>query len=98
MSQDHVIGSHAISRVATTAGVSRPSKFTATKMRHKMSTLYAQLDLPDQDRDLFYKRMGHSASMNSNVYQCPMAALTVTRVRKHLHNFDKGNVVSYFAL
>ena len=60
MSQDHVTGSHAISRVVTRAGLSHPDTFTTTTMRHKTSTMYAQLNLPVQDRDLFYKHMGHS--------------------------------------
>ena len=51
-SMDHVIGYHAINKMSTRAGVAEPKLLTATKIRHYTSTQYAQLELPETDREL----------------------------------------------
>jgi len=43
-SLDHVSGWHAVRKVCTEAGVADPSLLTATKMRHRISTLYAGME------------------------------------------------------
>ena len=87
-SSDHVSGWHATNSVCQDAGIEDPSLLTATKMRHRASTLYASLDVPAQERDFFYKHMGHSGDFNKEVYQTPLAVMAITKVGKHLYNFD----------
>ena len=61
-----------------------PSLLTATKYRHRASTRYALQDVPEKDRSIFYKHMGHSQEINTNVYQCPLAVKEFTSVGSYL--------------
>jgi hypothetical protein len=64
-------------------------------MRHRVSTLYAGTDVPEADRQYFYKHMGHSASINANIYQAPLAESEILKVGRHLITMDGGqNVLS----
>ena len=54
-------------------------------MRHYWSTKYAQQDVSAADRELFYKHLGHSSSMNEHVYQVPPAIKTITTVGKFMN-------------
>ena len=62
----------------------------STANRHRISTMFMALDVPQSERDLFYKHMGHSERMNMDTYQIPPAIQEVTIVGKTLMNFDKG--------
>ena len=61
---------------------------TATKMRHRISTLYAGLDVSENDRELFYRHMGHSREINKNIYQTPLAEAEILCVGDKLKNMD----------
>jgi len=87
-SDSHVSGWHAVNRVCTAAQIDNPDRMTATKMRHRVSTLYAGLDVSENDRTLFYKHMGHSSAINANVYQTPLAEAEITHVGMHLKSMD----------
>jgi hypothetical protein len=87
-SESHVSGWHAVNRVCIDAKVLRPDLLTATKMRHRVSTLYAGLDVPQSDRHVFYKHMGHSENINVNVYQVPLAVAEVRVVGPRLQQMD----------
>ncbi|PIK62255.1 hypothetical protein BSL78_00778, partial [Apostichopus japonicus] len=89
-SLEHPSGWHAVNRIAKAAKVECIDKMTATSMRHRTSTLYAMLDIPEYERDRFYDHMGHSSAINKHVYQAPLAVTTITKVGKQLHHFDKG--------
>ena len=80
------------------ANLDSPEKFTATKNRHQVSTLYAMLDLPARERDLFYSNMGHSKDINETVHQTPAALMEVLKVGKNLANIDKGNINNIYML
>jgi len=86
-SAEHLSGWHAIKRVCVDAKVAGNS-LTATKMRHYISTLYASLELPEAQRGYFLKHIGHSAFINENVYQVPLAEAEVFQVGTILHDFD----------
>ena len=60
--------------------------------RHRISILYAGLELPQAERDLFYTHMGHSESINKHVYQTPLAIQEITKVGKNLHLFKTQQV------
>lgn len=87
-SLDHVSGWHAVNRMSIAAGVQCPELLNPTRMRHLISTLYAAQDVSENERQLFYKHLGHSESMNANVYQTPLAHKEVTHVGAHLAAFD----------
>ena len=53
---------------------------TATQTRHYVSTVYAGLEIPDEEWKQFYEHMGHSETINKNVYQSPLAIKEVTQV------------------
>ena len=74
------------------ANLDSPEKFSTTKNRHRLSTLYAMLHLPARERDLFYSHMGHSKDINETVYQTPAALMEDLKVGKNLGTIDKGNI------
>ncbi|XP_065651046.1 uncharacterized protein LOC136079248 [Hydra vulgaris] len=88
----HVSGWHALHFICTKIKdkLKYPNKLTATANRKRVSTLFAIMDLPPQDRELFYQHMGHSKDINQNVYQVPPALLEITKVGRHLINIEKG--------
>ena len=81
---------HIIHEIAVSAQLNDIAKFTATKNRHRVSTLYAYMDLPESERDLFYRHMGHSKKINETVYQAPPALMEVVKVGKNLTKIDEG--------
>lgn len=62
----------------------------ATNNRHLVSTDYAALHLSESERSAFHKHMGHSQSMNENVYQTPLAIMGITTVAKNLMDIQTG--------
>ena len=87
-SDSHVSGWHAVNRVCCDAQVEHPERLTATKMRHRISTLYAALDVSENERQLFYKHMGHSGNINQNIYQTPLAEAEILKVGTQLQLMD----------
>lgn len=91
-SMGHVIGWDCVNRMCQEAGLER--KMNATSMRHYIATEYALLDVAARDRELFYKHMGHSETINENIYQCPPAVREIIHVGKvlgQLDDIDEGN-------
>ena len=88
LSASHVGGWHAVNRICVDAQVEHRDRLTATKMRHRVSTLYAATDVPEDERQFFYKHMGHSSSINANVYQAPLAESEILKVGRHLMRMD----------
>ena len=85
---------HIIHEIAVSAQLIDIAKFTATKNCHCVSTLYAYMDLPESEIDLFYKHMGHSKEINETVYQAPPALMQVVKVGKNLAKIDEGKKLS----
>ena len=52
--------------------------------------MYVMLDLPEEERELFYKHMGHSKTINETVYQVPPALMEVLKVGRNLVAIDEG--------
>jgi hypothetical protein len=88
-SDGFVSGWHSVHEVSSAAGVQFPARLTATRMRHRASTLYALEDVPDKERDAFYRHMGHGKGINEAVYQCPLAIEEVCKVGKYLSKLDR---------
>ena len=93
-SSSHVYGWLAVNKICKSAGVQDPQLLTATKMRHKISTLYAALEIPESQPSHFYKHMGHSANINETIYQAPLAEIEVSQVGRVLRQFENGPIVS----
>ncbi|CAC5403206.1 unnamed protein product [Mytilus coruscus] len=74
----HVNGWNSVNKVCKQAGLTK--EINATQMRHYMSTVFANLDVPETDRQAFYRHMGHSEEINKHVYQCPLAVQEITKV------------------
>lgn len=90
LSKDHTSGWNATSKLAKEAGVKRPDLLNATKQRHRISTLYCALEIPEADRQYFYKHMGHTKEVNWGTYQYPLPVMEITKVARHLEDIDKG--------
>jgi hypothetical protein len=67
-----------------------PERLTATKIRHRTSTIIEPLKLPQYTKEKLYTHMGHSADINRNVYQAPPALERPRTVGKQLHLLDQG--------
>lgn len=89
-SSSHVSGWLALDTVCKEAGIQNKARINATKNRHRVSTMYAAFDLPEAKRALFFKHMGHSAQINENIYQAPLAIQEITHVGSVLHHIDAG--------
>ncbi|XP_062576294.1 uncharacterized protein LOC134238193 isoform X2 [Saccostrea cucullata] len=88
-SNSHCSGWHAVSSVCEAAGVSSVS---ATKNRHRASTVYASLEMSDIDRRVFYDHLGHNESINKENYQCPPGINEVRVMGKFLRTLEDGIV------
>ncbi|XP_033101539.1 uncharacterized protein LOC117104801 [Anneissia japonica] len=90
-SQNHVSGWHAVSSVCDKVKLMNKSTITATKNRHRVSTMCAMMDIPEADRQFIYKHLGHSEETNRNVYQTPLALKEITVVARRLEEIDEGS-------
>ena len=54
-SQFHVLGWNTTRKMCENANVENPELLTASKQRHRISTVYAALDVPKGERKHFYK-------------------------------------------
>ena len=87
-SAEHVYGWLAVNKVAQAAGIARPDLVTATRVRHLVSTLYAALDVPPNQRSNLYKHMGHSSLINESIYQAPLAGMEISQVGRALRAIE----------
>lgn len=83
-------GWHALKDTCQALPLANIKLLNATNNRHRVSTLYASLDIPECEREHFYTHMGHSAQINKNVYQTPLAVAGITKVGKNLLEIDAG--------
>lgn len=88
LSLSHVTGWDCVDRLCREAKLDK--NINATGMRHYIATEYALLDVSQSDRELFYKHMGHSESMNEHIYQCPPAVREIINVGRVLENTDNN--------
>jgi hypothetical protein len=99
-SENHIEGWFCIGQMAKQANVADPSLLNATRQRHRISTKFAELELPHEERELFYSHMGHSGEMNRDTYQHPLAVKSLVQVGKQLDKFDrcKQSVLNIYSL
>lgn len=89
-SENHVSGWHAVSNVCEKVDLTNKETLTATKNRHRLSKLFALMDVPESERQYIYKHMGHSEETNQHIYQAPLAVKELTVVGKCLQTIDEG--------
>ena len=89
-SEDHQSGWHALYNICSKLDLEQPENIKATSNRHRISTIFASLDMQPNDRSLFFKHMGHSQLINEHIYQNPMAIREVVTVGKSLMEIDSG--------
>ena len=85
----HCGGWNALATVCTKANING-DLVNANNQRCRISTMYAGLDVSIQDRELFFSHKSHSAQVNADTYQWPLAAQAILKVGKHLVSMDKG--------
>ena len=90
-SLDHAVGWQSIRNVIKLMGpeLEKPELLIADKFRHRMSTQFALLDLPENERATFCRHMGHSEAINKHVYQCPLSIGEVVNVGGFLKSVDE---------
>ena len=89
-STNHVSGWKSVEKCCQLAGLE--NSITATQMRHYVATVYAGLEIPDEERKQFYEHMGHSEAINKNVYQSPLAVKEVIQVGGFLDRLERGQL------
>ena len=57
-----------------------PNALTATEIRQHSSTMFATTDASEPEREASYEHMGHSESINKNIYQTPKAVREVFEI------------------
>lgn len=92
-SMNHVHGWACIDKVCQDANCENRELLTASKQRHRVSTLYSTLEVPEAEREYFYKHMGHSKAVNIGTHQYPLPVMEIIKVGRHLQNFDKGELI-----
>lgn len=90
-SESHASGWHGMQKFIDALPLKKPECMKATSNRHRISSLYAELDVSPKDQEMFYKHMGHSADINENVYQNPPGIREVTTIGPQLLEMDIGN-------
>lgn len=85
----HCSGWHAVAEVCAEAGI---NIITATKMRHRLSSIYASLDMSPENRKIFLQHMGHEEQINRENYQCPLGIRTACIMGKMLSSVDEGKL------
>ena len=90
----HCSGWHAIAAVCKRADLSLP--VTATKMRHRLSTIFVSLDMAPKDQKIFLSHMGHDLTTNQQNYQCPIGLDAIRVMGTMLNQADKGNAYKQF--
>lgn len=88
-SDNHVSGWHAVSSVCDNVTLTNKSIVTATKNRHRVSTMFALMDVPENDGQFIYKHLGHSEETSKNIYQTPLALKELTVVGSRLQTIDE---------
>ena len=86
-------GWHAISEICSKIDLEKPELITATNNRHRIRHIDRCIKSTESERDLLYKHMGHSAQMDKEVYQAPLALSSATLVAPNLMNIEKGEFV-----
>lgn len=89
-SSSHCSGWHAVFTVCEAVGI---SSVTATKNRHRVSTVYASLDMSENDRKIFYDHLGHNETINKDNYQCPPGVTEVLHMGKFLSSLEGKNIL-----
>lgn len=91
-SDTYVNGWDALQKISKQAGIPEEDRkrSNATLVRHYTSTEIASMEIPAVDKEYFFKHMGHSAQMNLETYQSPLAFKEITSVGKHLNFIDAG--------
>lgn len=89
MSLSHPSGWQCVHQVSKSAAVECVDNPTATSVRHRTSTLFAAMDLPNFETQQFYKHMGHAEEVNETSYQVPLAVTAVVQVGKQLHGINQ---------
>lgn len=87
-----MLGWHAVHSVCEKLELEKGHLLTATKNTHRVSTMYAVMDIPESDRRYFYEHMGHSKEINHDIYQAPLALMEVLKVGRSLKEID-GNYI-----
>ena len=91
-SEDHISVWHSLYNITEKLPLKDPANMKSTSNRHHLSTIFAAFDISKADREYFYKHMGHSAAINEQIYQAPLAMMEVTKIGKRLLDIDKGRI------
>ena len=85
-SKDPVNGWYCIEEICKAANL--PNALNATEIRHRASTLFSTKDASEPEREAFFEHMGHSETVNKNIYQTPKAVREVYQIGSFFYSID----------
>lgn len=96
-STSHAIGWHCINEIfkrRSLEGKIPPWNF-CKKRFHRVVSLLAKLQLPENEKTLIYKHFVHSQSINENVYQVAAGSMQLKSTEQRLQQIQVYYVYSY---
>ena len=81
-SKRHASGWHCINELLRR--LSLKGRINATKNRHRVASLLAQLKLSEKENEMIYQHFGHLERINQNVYQEPPGSLQLQTTSQRL--------------
>lgn len=88
----YISGWHVLKEVCGNCELQKPELINGTNNRHRLSTVFATLNVSKEVRDGFFSHMGHSEEVNRNIYQTPMALHGVQTYGRQLLEIDRGMI------
>ena len=89
-SKDAVNGWYCIEEICKAA-------LNVTEIRHCALTLFSTKEASEPERKAFFEHMGHSETVNKNIYQTPKAVQEVYQIESFFYSIDdkkSGNALS----
>ena len=68
-----------------------PVAINATLNRHRVSTIYASLDMKAEHRQIYFHHLSHSDNTARDNYRCPPGIQETLVMGRILQNIDDGN-------
>ena len=86
-STNHCSGWHAVYAITHLV----PVNLNATLNRHRISTLYASMDMSPADSKIYFEHISHSANVSVENYRCPPGLRETVVMGRLLTEVDEGN-------
>ena len=88
-SKSHVSGWHSVNNILIKLGLA--GTINGTRNRHRVSTLFIDMGLLENEKHLIYDHFGHSEQIHKQIYQAPPAHKQFQLTGKYLQRLDEAS-------